>query len=325
MKTDEFSPEEINLIELAKEYSDEDKARSLMESLRWPDGPVCPHCGAKEHYRLTPKKDSSTRKGVIKCAKCRKPYSVTVGTVFEGSHVPLSKWLQAIFIICSSKKGVSAHQLHRMLKITYKTAWFLAHRVRYAMGQEPLNTLLKGTIEADETYVGGRTPRAPGSHLKNKTPVVALIERGGKLKAQVVERVNAKNLKAVLEKHTEKDIVLVSDESVVYTSLKKQGVVKNHFSVNHGVKEYARGWVHVNTCESFFAILKRGVYGTFHHLSRKHLHRYASEFQYRWNARRMTDGERMKAMFTLVNGRRLFYKQPKKAKNPFKTLDFPID
>src|SRR5450755_3937799 len=177
--------DELNLISLAQEYSDEDKARTLLESLVWPDGTVCPHC--KNHkekpiYKLQPKAGSKSkvRKGVHKCGACRKQFTVTVGTIFEDSHLPISKWLMAFFIICSSKKSISANQLSRMLKITYKAAWFMAHRLRFAVSPEmPLNNLLKGVVEVDETFVGG-TGRLC-SKYRRQTPVVALIERGGNM------------------------------------------------------------------------------------------------------------------------------------------------
>src|SRR5256885_10844334 len=158
MKTG-FDAEELNLINLAREYSDEDRARGLLETLRWPNGPTCPHCEAKEPYALKPKATSSRpgRKGLYKCRECRKQFTVTVGTVFEDSHIPISKWLMAMFIVCSSKKAISAHQLHRMLGITYKSAWFMAHRIRYSMGPKlPLGKLLTGIVEVDETFIGGK-------------------------------------------------------------------------------------------------------------------------------------------------------------------------
>src|SRR5262245_20289087 len=176
-----LSSEELNLVTLASEYSDNDKARGLLESLLWPDGPVCPHCKndgkAKSIYTITPKaaSDRPARKGLYKCGACRKQFTVTVGTIFEDSHIPIGKWMMAIFILCSSKKGMSSHQLHRMLDITYKSAWFMSHRIRYAMGEGPLAKLLKGTVEIDETFVGGKGDRET-SNLR-KTPVVALIQR----------------------------------------------------------------------------------------------------------------------------------------------------
>src|SRR5215831_9267542 len=176
---DNLDKDELNLVALAQEYADEDKARGLLESLLWSDGPVCPHC--KNHkekaiYKLTPKAGSKTRKGLYKCGACRKQFTVTVGTIFEDSHIPISKWMMAIFVICSSKKSISALQLSRMLKLGYQAAWFMAHRIRFAVGQEmPLYRLLKGVVEVDETFVGGKNDRR--HKMSSKTPVMALIEQ----------------------------------------------------------------------------------------------------------------------------------------------------
>src|SRR5208282_1285875 len=189
MKTNE-ERDELNLITLAQEYADEDKARGLLESLLWPDGAVCPHC--KNHtekpiYKLQSKEGSKTKvqKGLYKCGACRKKFTVTVGTIFEDSHLPISKWLMAIFILCSSKKSISANQLSRMLKITYKAAWFVNHRLRFAMTPElPLAKLLKGVVEVDETFVGGKGCRR--TRFARHTPVVALIERDGNMHTRIV-------------------------------------------------------------------------------------------------------------------------------------------
>src|SRR6266851_4892790 len=178
--------DELNLFALAQHFSDEDKAREFIEKLRWPDGQVCPHCGQIDNaYRLKPKpskKGTHVRKGVWKCGGCREQFTVTVGTIFADSHIPLSKWLLAYHLLCASKKGMSAHQLHRMLKITYKSAWFMAHRIRHAMAPRmPLGKLLSGIVEVDETYVGGKGD--PRTKMQRKTPVVALIERDGGMQA----------------------------------------------------------------------------------------------------------------------------------------------
>ena len=191
----------LNLVSIAQKYSDEDAARELLESLRWPDGPVCPHCKAKEVYRLTPKADSKrpARKGLLKCKACCKQFSVTVGTVFEGSHIPLGKWLMATFLTCSSKKAMSAHQLHRMLGVTYKSAWFMAHRIRHGMAENIFIQQLRGEVVVDETYVGGKV-RGQGRHyMGNKTPVVALVEKHGSVRTKVVADVTAKTLYKVIK------------------------------------------------------------------------------------------------------------------------------
>ena len=314
MKT-EMNPEELNLIKLAQEYSSDDKARELLESLRWSDGPVCPHCqNAKEKpiYKLgaNPKSKSPVRKGVYKCGACRKQFTVTVRTIFEDSHLPISKWLMAIFILCSSKKSISSHQMHRMLGITYKSAWFMTHRIRYAMQPDmPLGKLLKGTVEVDETFVGGK-PRA-GSEPKPKVPVVALVERGGEVRTRVVSSVTQKNLGKCLNECVSKRAVVNTDQAGVYIGLLKDW--KRHDTVNHSVAEYSRDnqdrtQSGVNHAESFFSLLKRGIFGAWHHVSKEHLSKYSDEVAFRWNSRKTSDGERMVAAVKAMDGKRLSYK-----------------
>lgn len=308
--------DELNLVTLAKEYSDEDAARGLLESILWADGPVCPHC--KNHkekaiYRLQPKPTSTrpARKGVCKCGACRKQFTVTVGTIFEDSHLPISKWLMAIYILCSSKKSISALQLSRMLKITYKSAWFMNHRLRFAVGPDmPLAKLLKGTVEVDETFVGGEGARC--SRTRRHTPVVALVERGGNMAARVVSNVTQHNLGRVLNECVSKEATVNTDEHGAYRNPLK--AYKRHNTVVHSRYEYSRKLADgtsagINSCESFFSLLKRGVYGTWHHVSREHLPKYANEFAFRWNTRKMSDGERMESAIGLVTGKRLTYKQ----------------
>jgi transposase-like protein len=316
-KPSEFEAEEMNLIKLAQEYSDNDKARALLESLRWPDGPICPHCksdgSGKAIYKLEPKPGSKRpgRKGLYKCGACREQFTVTVGTIFEDSHIPISKWLMAIFILCSSKKSISAHQLHRMLDMTYKTAWFMAHRIRYAMGPKmPLGKLLAGTVEVDETFIGGKGDAK--TKLSRKTPVVALIQRDGKMQARVVSNVTQKTLRAAINECVDKSAVVNTDESGVYRGQLK--AFAGHHRVNHSKKEYVLKMpdgskAHVNTCESFFSLLKRGVVGSWHHVSREHLPKYANEFAFRWDNRKVTDGERTVAAIKATEGKRLTYRQ----------------
>jgi transposase-like protein len=308
--------DELNLITLAQQYADDETARALLESLLWPDGPVCPHC--KNHkekaiYKLQSKTGSKSkiRKGVYKCGACRKPFTVTVGTIFEDSHIPISKWLMAFFLICSSKKSISANQLHRMLNITYKAAWFMAHRLRFAVSpQMPLAKLLKGEVEVDETFVGGKGFRC--SRMRRHTPVVALIERGGNMQTRVVSNVSQHNLGKVLNECVSKDAVVHTDEHTAYRNPLKEW--KDHSTVVHSRCEYSRrnpdGTVSgINHCESFFSLLKRGVYGAWHHVSREHLPKYANEFSFRWNTRKLTDGKRTEAAIGLVTGKRLTYRQ----------------
>lgn len=312
----EFNADELNLISLAQEYQDEDKARELLERLRWPHGAICPHCQndgtAKTISKLTPKAGSkaAVRKGVYFCGACRKQFTVTVKTVFEGSHISISKWLMALFLISASKKGMSAHQLHRMLKITYKTAWFMSHRIRFAMGDESSGKL-SGIVEVDETFVGGKGESRTRSI--RQTPVVALIEQGGKMRTRIVSRVSAHTLGKALNECVQKEAVICTDEHSGYPNATKG--FKEHHTVNHSKMEYTvkkpSGLsASVNHCESFFSLLKRGVYGSWHCVSREHLQKYSNEFSFRWNTRFLTDGARMANAVPLIGGKRLFYRQP---------------
>jgi hypothetical protein len=316
MNPAEFDPDELNLISLAQQYNDDDKARELLERLRWPHGAICPHCQndgqTKPNSKLTPKPDSKSavRKGVYFCGACRKQFTVTVKTVFENSHVPISKWMMAWFIMCSSKKSVSAHQLHRMLKVTYKTAWFLAHRIRVAMGEYP-NRKLTGVVEVDETFIGGKHDRQ--HKMSGKTPVMALIEQDGSMKTRVIPNVSQKNLGNAIRECIEKDAVLCTDEFNCYKKTGKE--FKAHHTVNHSKYEYILRTpdgisAGVNRCESFFALLKRGVHGAWHSVSREHLPKYANEFSFRWNTRKLTDGARFAVGIPQAEGKRLMYRQP---------------
>jgi transposase-like protein len=302
----------LNLSKLAKHFSDEDAARALLEDLRWQGHPACPHCGGADPYRLTPKVGSSTRKGVWKCRACRKQFTVTVGTVFEDSHIPLSKWLLAIHLLCASKKGMSAHQFHRMLGITYKSAWHMAHRLRYAMSQEPLASKLRGVVEVDETYVGGKRRNRKGRPVSGddqKTAVVALVERGGRARAFPMPRVTAQNLREAVVENVTRESSLMSDEAPYYTDVGKY-FHGGHGAVKHSAGEYARGDVHTNTVEGFFSLLKRGINGVYHHVGKGHLHRYCDEFGFRYSERHISDGERASLLVLGAEGKRLTYRQP---------------
>jgi len=302
---------ELSFPDLAK--LTEEKARKYLEYLRWPDGkPNCPHCGTIEKaYRIKPKSDSKSpvREGVWKCKSCRKQFTVTVGTVFEGSRIPLNKWIMAVALMCASKKGISAHQLHRMLGITYKTAWFMCHRVRCAMDESPLLELLKGTVEADETYIGGKGSYwQRGRNTEKKTAVFTLVERNGRAHSTTTERVNAATLLSKIKENVAADATLMTDEFPSYIHL---GLHYKHHQVHHGNKEYVKGDFHVNTAEGYFALLKRGINGTFHHVGRQHLEKYLKEFDFRWNARHISDRERFVKAITQVGGKRLMYRKSK--------------
>jgi len=297
-------------------FTDENEARLYLEKIRWPhDNPICPHCGsANQHYALKGKKDSKTsvRKGVWKCKKCRKQFSVTVGTVFEKSHIPLNKWLLASFLICSSKKGMSSHQLHRMLEVTYKTAWFMSHRIRYAMDKRT-TIKFQGTVEADETYVGGKGHGKRGRGADNKTPVFALVERNGNVMSMPVERVTGENLRYIISQNVEKSATIMTDDFMSYRGLEKK--FASHQIINHGKKEYVRGDIHTNTIEGYFSILKRGIIGVYHHVGKNHLHRYLSEFNFRYNRRKNNDAERSIMALYGIEGKRLLYRDSSASPN----------
>jgi transposase-like protein len=304
----------LNLTEIAKCFSDEMAARERIEAMRWPNGPECPVCHQTSTVYRMQKLATSVkpgRPGLLRCRACKKQFTVTTGTVFEDSHIPLSKWLHALYLLCASKKGMSAHQFHRMLGITYKSAWFMAHRLRYAMMEGPLAELMTGVIEADETYVGARRKRGskrgrPGQD-SHKTPVVALVERGtGRVKAQTMPRVTSENLKKMITANVDADAALMTDE---YSAYKGVGHV-NHQSVNHSADEFVRADVHTNTVEGFFSLLKRGINGVYHHVGRGHLNRYCDEFSFRYEHRHISDGARAERLVMQAEGKRLTYKQP---------------
>jgi transposase-like protein/DNA-directed RNA polymerase subunit RPC12/RpoP len=300
--------QELTLTELGSHFNNEDSARELLEKLRWGDGVICPRCGSLRAYKLKAKPTSKTpvRKGVYKCKACRKQFTVTVGTIFEDSHVPLHKWLLAIDLLCSSKKGISTHQLHRQLGLTYKSAWFVAHRIRYAMGQSPLIDKLQGIVEADETYIGGKAHGVRGRGALNKTPVFALVERGGKVRSFKTERVTANNLKGMIRQHVAKDSTIMTDEFLAYKGLGKE--FAGHQTVNHGSGEYVNGNAHTNSVEGYFSILKRGINGIYQHVSNKHLSLYLNEFNFRYNARQLDDSSRTILAIMETKGKRLMLK-----------------
>jgi len=282
----------------------EDEAREYLEALRWGEnGVICPHCGSIEAYKLEGK---ATRPGVYKCKACRKQFTVTVGTIFHGSRITIKKWLLAIYLMCSSKKGISAHQLHRTLDITYKTAWFMCHRIRYAMTQEPLEDMLNGEVEVDETYIGGKRQGKRGRGAEGKTPVVALIERDGELRAKKIECLSAKTLKGYIKENVSPEATINTDEFRSYRGLEKD--FADHKTVQHGIGQYVNGSVHINTLEGWFSLLKRGVNGTFHHVSSKHLDRYINEFVFRYNNRKIDDAVRMMVAVNMVDGKKLTYR-----------------
>jgi len=334
----------MNLADLMERFATVEAAREYLEKERWPEGPECPHCGlVGEAYKITPKprqineeyqskrevaaqakRVRKPRQGLWKCKDCRKPFTVTVGTIFEDSHIPLNKWVIAVHLLCASKKGMSAHQLHRMLGVTYKSAWFMAHRIRYGMSQEPLASQLTGVVEADETYVGGRLRHRQSTQVKqgvraedrvspfdNKAAVFSILQRDGRVRSTHMDRVTGENLKAAIKEVCAPDAHIITDNYPGYKRLKSEF---KHSSVNHSAGEYAR-WedgvcVTTNSIEGFFSILKRGINGTYHHVSKQHLHRYLSEFDFRYNARKMSDSDRREAALKGFNGKRLMLHDP---------------
>jgi transposase-like protein len=286
----------------------EDQARDLIEAIRWPNGPRCVHCASDQVYKL---KGKSTRAGLYKCRECKGQFTVRVGTIFEDSHIPLHKWLMALHLMTSSKKGISSKQLQRNLGLaSYQSAWHMSHRIRHAMFA-PDGLLLTGSVEVDETYVGGK-PR-PGSDEKakrgrgtKKIPVVALVERDGRVRSRVIEHVDAKTLKSAIRENVDRSATIYTDEWSSYRGIGSE-FAGGHKTVNHGAGEYVSGDASTNTAESFFALMKRGVYGVFHHVSKQHLQRYCDEFSFRWDRRAITDGERTIDAIRGAEGKRLTY------------------
>jgi transposase-like protein len=292
-------------------FKDEAAAFKYLEATRWPNGPVCPHCGTiGTAYAL------KSRIGLYRCAEkaCRKDFTVRVGTVFEDSPIKLHKWLLAAYLVCASKKGISLKQLERMLGVTYKTAWFMSHRLREAMNMPAEGPMGGdgGTVEVDETYwgnVGKQRPGARGGDHKMK--IVTLVERDGQKRSFHVADVTAKTVRPIMVKHISEHAALMTDEAAMYKKIGKG--FASHDSVNHSRSEYVnkiRPWIHSNTVESSFALLKRGLTGTFHSVSEQHLQRYCHEFDFRWNYRIKTgydDVQRTQMLLANVGGKRLMY------------------
>jgi transposase-like protein len=294
----------------------EDEARAHIEKIRWPNGAFCPHCGSVDVYRMT---GESIRAGLHACRDCRGHFTVTVGTVMEDSHLPLATWVRAFHLMASSKKGISALQLQRNLGLgSYRTAWHLAHRIREAMRCLP-SPILSGEVQADETYVGASRhsknkksdpskPRKRGRGT-SKQPVVVLVETSGKSHAFPVQRVDAATLRTAMETWVKPASTIVTDELNIYP--KATAGFADHRTVNHGQEEYVnKGGFHTNTTESWFALLKRGVHGTFHHISVKHMGRYCDEFSFRWNGRTFSDTFRRDNAIQGAYGKRVFLYKP---------------
>ena len=303
-------------------FHDEKAARAWLEESRWPSGPVCPHCGS---FGVAVMGGKARRPGLFHCRDCRGQFTVLTGSVMERSHIPLPKWVLAIRMMTASKKGVSAHQVHRSLGITYKTAWFMCHRIREAMSipdAPPLGGDGK-IVEADEAYHGKRetpvqrsrnarqtyTKRGKGGGAQ-KRPIVALVERAGEVRAKHMNHVTSNNLRDFIVRNASRKSRLHTDESILYPTLGKE--FAKHETVNHGAKEYARDDVTTNTVEGFFGIFKRGMTGVYQHCGEQHLQRYLDEFTFRYNNRTklgVDDRERAVVVTEAMNGKRLTYRR----------------
>ena len=319
-------------------FQDADIAREHLEKQRWPEGPVCPHCAATSNdvkaikgARSRPSKRNPNgveRKGLFQCNKCRKQFTVTVGTVFERSKIPLNKWLAATFLMTSSKKGISAHQIHRTLGVTYKSAWFMMHRIREAMGETVESSGPLGgdgmTIEADETYIGkrdvpyvspqrkyrGPVTKSGKSGGAQKRTVVSLVERGGRVRSFHVRIATKKQVRDILVRNASRKSKLYTDESRLYTTTGQE--FAKHETVHHSSKEYVRGDVHTNTIENVFSVFKRGMLGVYQHCGEAHLFRYLREFDFRYNRRTKlgySDLMRFNALLGAIGGKRLTYRR----------------
>jgi len=291
-------------------FHNEELALQYLESIRWSDGITCPHCGGMDKaYKL---KGASTRKGLYKCGHCRKPFTVTIGTVYERSHIPIHKWLLATHLMCSSKKGISAHQIHRMLDITYKSAWFMCHRIREGMKISQDSGKLGGSgkvIEADETFFGSKKNLPKGARgYMHKEKIFSLVERKGYVRSFHVDRVDGDTLKPILKGQVYENTKIMTDDMGAYSKLDTH--FDSHDVVRHSKGEYVRGKdIHTNTIEGFFSILKRGLTGIYQHVWKFHLQRYITEFDFRYSHRKISDFERFNIALKWSEGKRLTYYQ----------------
>jgi transposase-like protein len=293
----------------APHFHNEAAAFAYVEARVWPEGPVCPHCGGVE--RISKMQGKSTRQGLYKCYQCRKPFTVRMGTIFESSHVPLHIWLQAMYLIAGSKKGISSNQLHRTLGVTLKTAWFMSHRIREAMRDGEFAPFggNGSVVEVDETYIGQRkgvpTPRGGVQH---KMKVLSLVERGGRARSIVVDKVHIETIIPILRENIARESHVMTDDHGVYRNIRT--IFAAHNVVRHQVGEYVVGEAHTNTIEGFYSIFKRGMRGVYQYCSEKHLHRYLAEFDFRYSNRvalGCNDADRADRLLGGIVGKRLTY------------------
>ncbi len=312
----------LNFSQIASQYSNEDDAYKFLESVRWESEIICPHCknmGAdfieSENGTRKTRTGKITYRRIWRCQTCKKQFSVLVGTIFEDSRIPLFKWLLAIHELNADKNGISSCELGRKLGITQKSAWFMAQRIRFAMGHTGLEKKLVGNVEVDETYVGGleknkhaskKTPNTQGRSTKTKMPVLSVLQRQGNVYSQTLGTVSSKNIRTVLNNRVSRKATLNTDTFPAYNPIGRE--FKKHNVVDHNSSEFVRGEAHTNNAEGYFSQLKRSLSGTFHHVSDKHLDRYLAEFDYRYNTRKDKDGNRMVEAIKKSGGKRLTYK-----------------
>jgi len=305
---------DLTLIQLFDRFGTDDKSRKHLESVLWKDGIICPKCKCNDQDKfsdIVPNEAAKTRAGLRWCSNCKDKFTVTIGTIFEDSHIPLRKWLIAWYLLCSSKKGISSLQLQRLLELgSYRTALFMAHRIRYALKETGYAEKMSGIVEADETFVGGvSTGKGKGRTVGGKIPVMAMVQRGGPVRSKVMPTVNGANLKQAIRDNVQICSEVHTDANYAYRGLEPKFT---HKSVKHCAGEFSRhegeNVITTASVESFFSLLKRGVVGTFHHVSAQHLPLYLAEFDHRHNCRKMTDGERTDVGLTKAAGKRLIYK-----------------
>lgn len=296
--------------------ANERAAVEFIEAQRWPDGPACVHCGSIDVYKMTDTKTGQRSKRFLwRCYDCKRQYTVRIGTVYEDSRIPLRHWCYAFWRMATSKKGVAAREIQRQTQLSYKSSLFLLQRVRFALSPDPTTVpKLQGTIEADETYVGGKPRRGDGKVHKrgrgtSKIPVFCVVERGGNVHRRVVADVTAATLKDAIREQVDSNARIMTDENKAYTGIGAE-FKGGHETVCHSAHEYARGDVNTNTAESSFALVKRGLIGIYHNVSKKHLHRYLAEYDFRWNVRKMNDGDRTTLAIQKADGKRLMYREP---------------
>ncbi len=297
-------------------FTDETKAREFLEASRWPDGPICPFCGQLDTVK--PVNGTSMGPGWYYCGDCQDKFTVRVGTLYERSHIPLHKWLFATHLVTSSKKGMSSLQISRMLGVTYKSAWFMVHRIREGMTPKKRDPIggQNRVVESDETVIGGKAKnRAYAKKEPKKQTVLTLVDRDGESRSFHIANVKAKTLREAIVKTVDRKSHFVTDELTSYEKIGRE--FAGHTTVNHSANEYVRlgGFVHVNTAEARFSLMKRAVFGTHHSVSEAHLPRYLAEWDFKWNTRKMKDGERAAAALKGIEGKRLTYRIPHKAAN----------